>query len=94
MTEKRFNIEYVHGNPTIWHITDCEEHIVNEKICDLLNELNDENEKLKSDRARYEEEYRLNIFQELSEENEQLKKELNHLRYRFTEYRNKKGDVE
>ena len=25
------------------------------------------------------------------EENEQLKKELSHLRYRFTEYRNKKG---
>lgn len=49
MTEKRFNMEYVYGNPTIWHITDCGEHIVDVKLCDLLNELNDENEKLKDE---------------------------------------------
>ena len=49
MTEKRFNMEYVHGNPTIWHITDYGEHIVDKKICDLLNELNDKNEQLKDE---------------------------------------------
>lgn len=48
MTEKRFNMEYVHGNPTIWHITDCGEHIVDEKICDLLNALHEENVKLQA----------------------------------------------
>ena len=51
MTEKRFNMEYVHGNTTIWHITDCGEHIPDEKLCDLLNELNDENEQLKKQLA-------------------------------------------
>ena len=63
MTEnKRFTIEYVQGNPTIFHIVDDGKHIDEIRICDLLNELNDENEQLKSEikdlndvLARYEE---------------------------------------
>lgn len=47
-----------------------------EEVCKLLNELHEENQALKSNRARYEEECRLE-FKELSEcENEQLKKEI------------------
>lgn len=76
MTEKRFNMEYVHGNPTIWHITDCGEHIVDEKICDLLNALHEENEQLKQQlktkvivNKQYEE------LQRLKQENEKLKQQ-------------------
>lgn len=43
------------------------------EVCDLLNVLHEENQALKSDRARYEEECRLDVFRELHEENEQLK---------------------
>lgn len=48
MTEnKRFTIEYVQGNHTIFHIVDDGKHIDEIRICDLLNELNDENTQLK-----------------------------------------------
>ena len=47
--------------------------LIMDNLCDLLNELHKENQALKSDRARYEEECRLDVFKELTEENEQLK---------------------
>jgi len=48
MTEnKRFRIEYVQGNPTIFHIVENGEHIDEIKIVDLLNALHEENQALK-----------------------------------------------
>ena len=75
MTEKRFNMEYVYGNPTIWHITDYREHIVDEKICDLLNEQHEQIERLKRNFKTLDE-----VKCELAEENEQLKKELHKIK--------------
>lgn len=46
------------------------------QVIDLLNDLYEENQALKSDRARYEEECRLDVFKELFEQNEQLLKQL------------------
>ena len=43
---------------------------------DCLNALHEENQALKSDRARYEEECRLDVFKELFEQNEKLNKQL------------------
>lgn len=45
------------------------------QVIDLLNDLYEENQALKSDRTRYNEECRLDVFKELFEENEQLKQE-------------------
>ena len=46
------------------------------QVIDLLNDLYEENQALKSDRARYEEECRLDVFKELFEQNEQLKQRI------------------
>ena len=50
-----------------------------DEVVDRLNALHEENQALKSDRARYEEECRLDVFKELTEENEQLKKKIEKL---------------
>jgi len=106
MTEKRFTIIYgVDENPFEWDILDNEKDALicqcnGKPICDLLNELHEENQALKSDRARYEEECRLDIFKELHDENEQLKQK-NKLLYedidflkRFIEKRGFKAKLE
>ena len=49
------------------------------QVFDLANKLAEENKALKSDRTRYEEECRLDVFKELSEENEQLKQDIENL---------------
>ena len=70
---KRFNFVggYLYdGDKPVGHINDIR---FREDFLDLLNNLDSENQTLKSDRARYEEECRLDIFKELSEKNEQLK---------------------
>ena len=96
MTEKRFNMEYVHGNTTIWHITDCGEHIPDEKLCDLLNELNDENEQLKKALVELKEigDYQEGRIKELDKENEQLQEEIKDLNDVLARYEEKYGDVE
>lgn len=75
MTEKRFSLAY--ADYDWWAICDkknpTELGISGEEVVELLNELHEENQALKSDRARYEEECRLDVFKELFEENEQLK---------------------
>lgn len=68
MTEKRFTIEYVHGNPTIFHILDNREHIDEMKICDLLNEQHEQIQVLKATNGEMED-----YLARLEEENEQLK---------------------
>ena len=84
MTEKRFELRFTGGDT---FIIDNENHINHfigfEDVTDdfkcivgLLNELHEENQALKSDRVRYEEECRLDVFRELHEENEHLKEEL------------------
>lgn len=72
MTKKRFTIK--HYEFTDW-IYDNGKVIHTSKVVDLLNTLHEENQALKSDRTRYEEECRLDVFKELYEENEQLKQE-------------------
>ena len=47
-----------------------------DELVELLNMLHEENQALKSDRERYEEECRLDMFRELYEENEQLKHQI------------------
>ena len=88
MTEKRFN--YHHDGFGAYYLCDkkegnYEDGIIGEiwadksdmkELVDLLNNLHEENQALKSDRARYEEECRLDVFKKLSEENEELKKEI------------------
>ena len=76
LVNKRFNFVggYLYdGDEPVGHIDDIR---FREDFLDLLNNLDSENQTLKSDRARYEEECRLDIFKELSEENEQLKKQI------------------
>jgi len=71
MTEnKRFRIEYVQGNPTIFHIVENGEHIDEIKIVDLLNELAEENEQLKDALNQ-----RTGQCDKYYKENEQLKQE-------------------
>lgn len=73
MTEKRFTYLNASRNKYIGSFFCNGEPLTNEEVVDLLNELHEENQALKSDRARYEEECRLDVFKELMEENEQLK---------------------
>jgi cell division protein FtsB len=79
MTEKRF------GVITNWciyeNVNGVEKWLTFDKVVELLNELHEENQALKSDRARYEEECRLDIFKELHDENEKLKLENSGLKY-------------
>ena len=87
MTEKRFRV--VHSAVTQKFVVVDNEHeeifegIKNRdnacRFSNLLNALHEENQALKSDRARYEEECRLDVFKELTEENEQLKKKIEKL---------------
>lgn len=72
MTEKRFKMEYVQGEPMIWHITDNGKHIVDEDIYNLLNALHEENQSLKFqlDECRNN---KLFSRRQLEKENEQLK---------------------
>lgn len=58
-------------NKTFYFIVDSIANV--ELFVKRLNELYEENQALKTDRARYEEECRLDVFKELSEENEELK---------------------
>ena len=79
MIEKRFTIEYVQGNPTIFHIVDNGKHIDEMKICELLNtqheRIEDYNVALKTLQ---------DLTDKKTKENEQLKQEIQEL----------KGDVE
>lgn len=63
-------------------------HISSKELVKILNELHEENQALKSDRARYEEECRLDVFKELTEENEQLKKRVEYLERKIQKERN------
>lgn len=63
-----------------------DEWLTDKEVVDKLNELHEENQALKSDRVRYEEECRLDIFKELHEENEQLKQQLNYIQNSITEH--------
>ena len=60
------------GKQIYWTV----EYVQRVKLVELLNELHEENQALKTDRVRYEEECRLDVFKELYEENEQLKFQL------------------
>ena len=80
MTEKRFTLELYEGTKQIKAFKDNGKIIYPLNLVELMNELHEENQALKSDRARYEEECRLDVFKELMEENEQLKKENKELR--------------
>lgn len=79
MTEKRFEYNHVEGfQPFIYDVND--NHMVDdlEIICELLNDLNDENEQLKFENIELSVDNKelkcTNI--ELNNENEQLKQEL------------------
>ena len=85
MAEKRFAIEYVQGNPTIFHIIENEKHIDEMKIVDLLNELSDENEQLKQSNKGLQSEleifkedvtYSTKIINKLNDENEELEQRI------------------
>lgn len=87
MTKKRFK----HHMGLICEKRDEEYYSFTIKeVCDLLNALYEENQALKSDRVRYEEECRLDVFKELSEENEQLKETIKTQNFN---YKNAKGII-
>lgn len=84
MTEKRYGLTY--DNQIFDNL--ISDPITNERAVELLNNslkrmnaLHEENQALKSDRARYEEECRLDVFKELTEENEELKKQIDNMAF-------------
>ena len=80
MTVKRFELCEIncfdYGIEVFNEIMDNGVPLSQKQVCEFLNELYEENQALKSDRARYEEECRLDVFKELYKENEELKKAL------------------
>lgn len=77
MTEKRFTydkpfVAFSKGG-IVDNVTGETYEFTMDTVLDLLNALHEENQALKTDRARYEEECRLDVFKELTEENEQLR---------------------
>ena len=82
MTKKRFKYHRNNDGTSMIYDKEKQEYyfcVDFDNICNELNILYEENQALKSDRVRYEEECRLDIFKELSEENQQLKNKLKFL---------------
>ena len=83
MSEKRFTFYYERGNEVV--IKDSGKRFSNKQLVDLLNEMSDENEKLKEENEQLKKEYKIAIdemvtdYKKLEKENEQLKKDVKEL---------------